>query len=65
MELRMPIAVISSNARLVIERPNFLDPEEPTFVMALCVAEGCKRPANGFRDKDAPVCFEHGAPRMK
>ena len=54
MELRMPIAVISSNARLVIERPNFLDPEEPTLVMALCVAEGCKHPANGFATKTRP-----------
>jgi hypothetical protein len=60
MSLRGGKQAISNNVRLA----GWFDEDgQPSHLAALCSEQGCESLARGFRDKNEPVCFEHGAPK--
>ena len=52
---------IANNVRLV----EWFDEDggRPSHLAALCSEPGCENLARGFRDKNVPVCLDHGASR--
>jgi len=55
---RSGMAAISHNVRLVEQ---FGRHGGRSLLVALCAVEGCEHSANGFRDANVPVFFDHGA----
>ncbi len=56
---RVGIGAVSRQVRLI----EYFDVGGPSFLVALCSAEGCENLARSFQDNDVPVCFDHGACR--
>lgn len=60
MSLRGGRQAISNDVRLA---EWFDEDDKPSHLAALCSEQGCDNLARGFRDKNVPVCFDHGASR--
>jgi hypothetical protein len=55
---RCGMGAISDNVRLVEQ---FDLNGGSSLLVALCSVKRCEHLANGFRDANVPVCFDHGA----